>query len=721
MIASIAGFLAAHASAFTGALAEGAIKGSLILVTGIGLARVMRGQSAARRHLVLGLAIVAAAVVPAMSRVIPSWSVVVPAAIGSALLSVAPDFAAAAASDRAAAEHSSQARSVVAASVSYVQPDSRAIGRAVSPVSLATALTLAWLLVAAFLVARVLASLMAVARLTRRATLVTDAGWHGMLTDAARSLGVQRNVRLLASDDTEVPMTWGVVRPVVLLTADHHEWSADRRRSVLRHELAHVARWDAVTELVAQACCAVYWFNPLVWVAARALRTERERACDDRVLAAGSRASEYAGELLDIARSALGAERHGVALAMARRSQIEGRLLSILDPRVRRDAPGFVPATMLSVVALALTLPLAAFRAAAPRTASVEPANVEPAPVVVAPIDSSAPMRSATPAAEHTAKRASRAADSAVRTVSQAAPRQVAPRCGGGNHSSSHSSSSTSDNGDRSWSANWSGTGCSADLRARGQIGFTADYSDVNAISAGGSFEITERLGDTVRHLEIRPNGGALTRTYTFNGQAMTFDNAGRAWLSAVLLDLNRQTGFAAHARVPVLLKSGGAPAVLEEIVGLGSDYVRGLYFTDLLTGTRLSGADLRQTVKTAGGTLTEDHQLQSVLATLTEQYPLRDDDLRAMFIDATSHLRADHARGDILDRIAESGPLTKASLMRALELTGGMQADYEIVRVLEQLGAHNQIEGEARDAYLRLAARLVDHNNRRAMDALRR
>src|SRR4029079_5814524 len=111
-----------------------------------------------------------------------------------------------------------------------------------------------------------------------------------------------RRVRFLRAANASMPMAWGIFRPSVLMPADADAWPSDRLRIVLLHELAHVKRRDCLTHLFAQMAFAAYWFNRLAWVAARHLRTERERACDDLVLATGTRGSDYADQLLDIAR-----------------------------------------------------------------------------------------------------------------------------------------------------------------------------------------------------------------------------------------------------------------------------------------------------------------------------------------------------------------------------------------------------------------------------------
>jgi beta-lactamase regulating signal transducer with metallopeptidase domain len=164
------------------------------------------------------------------------------------------------------------------------------------------------------------------------------ADWLPLLRLLCDRLGIGRRVTLLQSADDLMPVTWGWWKPVILLPAQADEWSVERRRVVLLHELAHVQRWDCLTQMMARAACALYWFNPLVWVGARRMCIERERACDDLVLNGGCRASDYAAHLLEIARTFRRVPQVA-AIAMARSSHLEGRIAAIVDASRARRAP----------------------------------------------------------------------------------------------------------------------------------------------------------------------------------------------------------------------------------------------------------------------------------------------------------------------------------------------------------------------------------------------
>lgn len=152
----------------------------------------------------------------------------------------------------------------------------------------------------------------------------------------------------------------------MLLPAYTRHWPEERRGLLIRHECAHIEQHDWLWQMVAQAVCAVFWFHPLVWLAASGLARESERAADDRVLAQGADAPRYAAELLAIARVVQRA-RWSAVVAMAGRSSLERRVRDILDrtrphgaaTRTARIAVG----TSLAIVVVALSVPLAAYKA----------------------------------------------------------------------------------------------------------------------------------------------------------------------------------------------------------------------------------------------------------------------------------------------------------------------------------------------------------------------
>ncbi len=177
-------------------------------------------------------------------------------------------------------------------------------------------------------------------RMRRMVRLAKPAGYASVAASAIRAeLGIGRTVRVLESEHAQVPMAWGVARAVVLLPPDARQWPSDRVRAVLLHEMVHVARYDVLSQIVAQAACCLYWWHPLAWFAARQLRKERERACDDAVLQRGIDAPDYAGHLMELARILV--ERQASladAPAMAEAGDLEERVRALLD-RTRNRTP----------------------------------------------------------------------------------------------------------------------------------------------------------------------------------------------------------------------------------------------------------------------------------------------------------------------------------------------------------------------------------------------
>jgi ankyrin repeat protein len=227
-----------------------------------------------------------------------------------------------------------------------------------------------------------------VAWLGRRAAPVDDnPAWRDGIEALRSRMGVRRPVSVRLSDRVAVPLAYGLRRPVILLPAEAEGWDAAQRRDVLMHELAHVARRDWPVQLASRLASALYWFHPLVWWSSRRLALEAERACDDRVLLAGSDSCGYAERLLVVAsggRQLPDPSYAAVALIRkSRRTDLATRIRSILDGRVRRHGLRALPAVL---VAVALLVPLAALstarlaRAEAPAAEAGAEPSAEPRP-----------------------------------------------------------------------------------------------------------------------------------------------------------------------------------------------------------------------------------------------------------------------------------------------------------------------------------------------------
>jgi TonB family protein len=320
-----------------------ALKSTVILAVAALAALLLRRRSAAARHLVWTAAAAALLALPMLGSLLPSLRVPVastgPTAVFQILVTSTP-------LDRA-----NVGRAPRPAADPLVRP---------APTSLPV-LPLIWSAGAAIALLQMLWAYILLLRVRRSARPFPNPDAAHAL---ARTLGIEHPVEVLETARGSMPMTCGIFRPAVLMPAGASTWTPDRIRVVLLHELAHIRRGDLATHLLARLALSLHWWNPLAWYAWRAFVRERERATDDLVLAAGCRASDYAGHLLEIARSFQPEPATAAAaLAMARRSEIEGRLVAILDTRVNRRPAGRRAAVIAALAAVTLAAPFAAVEA----------------------------------------------------------------------------------------------------------------------------------------------------------------------------------------------------------------------------------------------------------------------------------------------------------------------------------------------------------------------
>ena len=323
-------------------------KATLILLAALGVTRIMERGSAVSRHLVWFVSLGALLLIP----VLASWSPIrlavlppdsappsvgAPAMPGPSLGVPQTGPAIVAPTISAPTSPASTQRVEAAANTvrDIVSPNTPWFGILSDPKLLFGI----WASVAVLFAGWLAFGAMSVRRIIRRARPLESNDWMNPLWEVADRLELDKAPRLVRSEDAKMPFACGLLQPTIVLPAECDTWTLDRRRAVLLHELAHVRRRDLVGHTVGRFACALYWFHPLVWTAAKRLRSESERACDDLALNCGARASDYAEHLLDIVTGVRHHATPAVALAMARRKEFEGRMLAILDPELRRSAP----------------------------------------------------------------------------------------------------------------------------------------------------------------------------------------------------------------------------------------------------------------------------------------------------------------------------------------------------------------------------------------------
>jgi TonB family protein len=309
------------------------------------VALALRDRSAALRHQAWAAGILGSLALPVLTLLLPAWH---SATLGSAAALWSP------------------AHALATSAGSQNLPPMIVDARGTAPLlgKLPILILGAWFLGFFVLALRLAGGFMRLTRASALARPVLRNDWLLCASELSSSLKIARPVRLLQSDNPLVmPVTFGIFSPLIVLPAGASEWPENRRRMVLLHELAHVSRHDWFLQLCAELARSFYWFHPLAWLASASLRHESERACDDAVLNSGIEASEYAHQLLDLARTLQNPDRSwSAALAIARPSHFERRLIAMLNSSTDRKKISRKTGLLTSVATLCLLIPLAALR-----------------------------------------------------------------------------------------------------------------------------------------------------------------------------------------------------------------------------------------------------------------------------------------------------------------------------------------------------------------------
>jgi beta-lactamase regulating signal transducer with metallopeptidase domain/uncharacterized coiled-coil DUF342 family protein len=350
-------------------LIDTSLKVFVLLALAAGLELLLRKGPARQRSMVWSIALIGAVLIPVAAHLLPVWPIASLPTLQPPVSAVIPVFEAETVAMPVAAASVPQTRTRLEPGQPAVaaEPHRRVnlrLEQWLAAQRLPFWVTALWLMGAATVLLRQLVSLIRIHALARRAQAPKASFWQPLLNRCSRQLGLGCKVRLLLSPEIATPVTWGTRHPVILLPQQANQWCYERCQVVLQHELVHIKRADWLIRLIGRVACAVYWFNPLTWLALRRLGTAQELACDAEVIALGTRPSTYATHLLAIARAAASPSylRTTYALGMVRRLTLEKRIMTILKPESYKRA------------GMALVLPIALIMAGlVPALAAMHP------------------------------------------------------------------------------------------------------------------------------------------------------------------------------------------------------------------------------------------------------------------------------------------------------------------------------------------------------------
>lgn len=646
------------------------VTGLLLVLFGASIA--LRRRAAAARHILWTVGFVALVSMPVLSKQIP-WHLNIarlPAAPTPTTPAMLESAASHAAMPTPPTETPAGSRSAVSATSHASPADTPAAhepGPSDTPVTSATnanhvassrtatgpserlgnLIVAVWIIGMVFFVLRFAIGVATLSGFARRAE---PARFDERVTSRCAELGIERPVRVLLSPLLGMPITWGFLRPVVLLPAESAAWDGERLDTALLHELSHVRRLDAFWHTLVQLACAVYWFHPLVWVAARQHELESEQACDAMVTGAGVSRTRYASHLIHFARRGDVETAPAAPMPMARRTQLRRRLETLLGAgRPTRTNPQTAVAI---VIAVALT--------------------------------------------------ATAVAALAIDT------KQWDDRDWGGKDNDrrgyAHNMFSRSvgtfvltDNGYTM--AKWEDDGSTYSAEIDGAVHFSDDDRRVASISDGGFFVVQEMRGKDKRRYEAYADGhGGIEETFYENANAKRLGDANE-WLARMILLIVRKTGIDAERRVDRILETGGPEGVFVEIDALSGDSVRRQYYVYLFENGELDQDQMVVAVQKIGDSISSDGDKTSLLIDIADEF-VNDPDLTRQFFETSETISSDGDRRKLIAALMSRNVMDPGTTAIALRSIGSISSDGDQSYLLAEAAEAFEIQGEVAEAF---------------------
>jgi beta-lactamase regulating signal transducer with metallopeptidase domain len=203
-------------------LGAAAIDAALICACALLLCRLLARRPAALRHVILATSLAAAAAAPLFETSLPRWELPVLSS-SSQVTSTGLTFG-------------SESPAAPVDTVTGASPTTR--------ISWTTALAAVWSVGFLVVMAGLLAGILRLIWLTRRCLPIASGAWREQTEVLSSRYGIRRPVVVLQSDNRSLLLTWGLVRPCIVVPAGAASWTVDRITVVLEHEIAHIRRRD---------------------------------------------------------------------------------------------------------------------------------------------------------------------------------------------------------------------------------------------------------------------------------------------------------------------------------------------------------------------------------------------------------------------------------------------------------------------------------------------
>jgi beta-lactamase regulating signal transducer with metallopeptidase domain len=576
--------------------------------------KVSRCSNATTRHAVWALALVASVVVPlvsAMPVVLPTQATIV-----SAPAHAIPAFS--------AGPHAMKpATSITHVNVTQPPIALRRPSFHVRP-TVATIVSILWLIIALGILVRLLVSFFYLERL-KRDSLPLGVESRRALTRYERAQKGDRDVRVCVSSEISVPVAVGIFDAMILLPSDLvHELDASDLDRILLHELAHVRRSDDWVNLFERIAQALFFFSPGIYWITRQMDLEREVACDDWVLEQSTENVPYArcfARIVELTRwPYVAPAAPGVFVTRKSMSiRIERLLARGRDIRLRLTVvPTVLSLTLIVAIVVAggFVSPTIAYtidRGVTPRATHAQAHRVARAAMAAPPPAHEAAAAPASPAMVKpsvTVAAPTRNANAKVKVKTTATAKTVTARHTGDSDSVAYSESGSgavSDSGSGSSSRSDSGSGSSSSSSASTSKPLVADESYLDDLAALGYKNLTidevielKSVGVDREYIESLRGAGYKNLTPRELVQLKSLDVTGQyitAMRNAGLVDINPRglielkslgvdpayiSGLAAAGQAHL----GAREYAALKSLGVGPDYVKELSAAGL-TGLR--------------------------------------------------------------------------------------------------------------------------------------